>query len=175
METIVIYKSKTGFTKKYAEWIANELLADIFEASKVNINMLGKYDKIVYGGSLYASGILGVKLITKNIDKLRGKKIAVFATGVSPAKESAISDVRNSNFTSDQEKYIKFFYLRGGFDYSKLNFFDKFLMNLLKWKIEKKKKEDLTDDEIGMLTVFNKPTDFTRENYIEELVDYIRN
>ncbi len=25
MKTIVVYKSKTGFTKKYAEWISEEL------------------------------------------------------------------------------------------------------------------------------------------------------
>jgi len=40
MKTIVIYMSKTGFVKKYAEWIAAELSADIFEAAKVTGDML---------------------------------------------------------------------------------------------------------------------------------------
>jgi len=31
MNLIVVVSSKTGFTKKYAEWIANELNADLFE------------------------------------------------------------------------------------------------------------------------------------------------
>ena len=57
MKTIVIYKSKTGFVRKYAEWIAEDLLADIFEVSKVNINMLAKYDTVIFGGSLHAVGI----------------------------------------------------------------------------------------------------------------------
>ena len=35
MKTVVIYKSRTGFTKKYAEWISEELSADIFDVSKV--------------------------------------------------------------------------------------------------------------------------------------------
>ena len=109
MKTVVIYKSKTGFTKKYAEWIAEKLSADIFNAAKVNINMLNKYDAIIYGGSLYAVGIIGVNLITKNINKLKDKKIVVFATGASPLRDEVVSEVINKNFTTEQQKYIKFF------------------------------------------------------------------
>ena len=173
MRTVVIYKSKTGFTKKYAQWIAEELSADIFDISKVTINMVTAYDIIIYGGSLYAVGINGVGLITKNIDKLKDKKIVVFATGASPQRDSVISEVKGKNFTLDQQKYIKFFYLRGGFNYSKLNTFDKFLMTLLKWKIKNKKKEELTTDEIGMLAVYDKPVDFTRKKNIDEIITYV--
>ena len=35
MEIIVTYNSKTGFTKKYAQWIAEELNCPIFEATKI--------------------------------------------------------------------------------------------------------------------------------------------
>ena len=103
------------------------------------INMLTNYDTVIYGGSLYAVGINGVKFITKNLDKLKDKKVIVFATGASPSREEAVSEVKNKNFTSEQQKYIQFFYLRGGFDYSKLKPFDKVLMTLLKWKTEKEK------------------------------------
>jgi flavodoxin len=57
MKTLVVYKSKTGYTKKYAEWIAEELSADILEVSKVNINILASYDTVIFGGSLHAVGI----------------------------------------------------------------------------------------------------------------------
>ena len=67
MRTVVIYKSKTGFTKKYAKWISEELSSDIFDISKVTANMLTAYDTVIYGGGLYAMGISGVKLITKNL------------------------------------------------------------------------------------------------------------
>ena len=89
MKTIVIYKSKTGFTRKYAELITEELSADIFDVSKVNDSMLSAYDTIIYGGSLYASGITGVKYIKQNLHKLKDKKVIVFATGASlPAKKN---------------------------------------------------------------------------------------
>lgn len=175
MKTLVIYKSKTGFVKKYAEWLAEDLSAEIFEASKVNINMLTEYDAVIYGGGLYAVGINGVKFITRNLDKLIGKKVVVFASGASPSSEKVIKEVITRNFNSDQQKHIKFFYLRGGFDYNKLPPFDKILMTLLKWniKIKKKQKKELTSDEIGMLEVLDKPADFTRKSNIEEIITYV--
>jgi len=175
MKTIVVYKSKTGFVRNYAQWIAEELSADIFEVSKVNINMLTTYDTVVYGGSLHAVGINGVKFITKNIDKLKDKKLVVFASGASPSNEDVIEAVVNNNFTLDQQKHIEFFYLRGGFNYNKLPPFDKALMTLLSWKIKIKKmqKKELIPDEIGMLDFLDKPVDFTKRKNIEEIVTYI--
>ncbi len=175
MSTIVVYKSKTGFVRNYAEWIAEELSADILEVSKVNINLLTKYDTLVYGGSLHAVGINGVKFITKNFDKLKDKKLVIFASEASPSSEKVIKVVVSNNFTSDQQKCIKFFYLRGGFNYNKLSSFDKLLMTLLNWKIKikKKQKKHLTPDEIGMLAAFDKPADFTRKKNIDEIVIYV--
>ncbi len=37
MKTIVIYKSATGFTKKYAQWIAEALSADLFAVADVTV------------------------------------------------------------------------------------------------------------------------------------------
>ena len=46
-------------------------------------------------------------------------------------------------------------------------------MTLLKWKIRSKKKEELTTDEIGMLAVYDKSVDFTREENIVEILSYV--
>jgi len=175
MKSVVIYKSKTGFTKKYAEWISEALSADLFEGSKVTANMLAAYETVIYGGGLYAVGISGVKLITKNLDKLQDKKVVVFATGASPFREEAFNEVRNTNFTSTEQKHIQFFYLRGGFDYNKLKPIYKVFMTLLKWKIKWKiiRKKELTHDERGMLETYDKPADFTRKNKIDKLITYV--
>lgn len=170
MKAVVIYKSQTGFTKKYAEWIAEELAADIFHVSEANIDMLQNYDTIIYGGGLYASGINGVKFITENSSSLKGKKVIVFATGASVGRSEEIEGVKNKNFTADQQEYIKFFYLRGGFNYNKLSSLNKILMTILKWKL--KMKKDLTADERGMLAAYDHPMDFVKKKNIQELVAY---
>lgn len=171
LKTIVVYKSKTGFVKKYAQWIGEELSADVVEASRVTIDKLMGYDTIICGGGLYVGGINGVALITRNTDKLIDKKLVVFASGACPGREEEIREVRDKNFTQEQLKHIKFFYLRGGFDYNKLNLIDKILMTLLKLKIKSKKK--LAPDEKGMLAAYENAVDFTRKKYIEELVFYV--
>ena len=35
MKTLVIYTSQTGFTKRYAEWISEEINADIYDLKDV--------------------------------------------------------------------------------------------------------------------------------------------
>lgn len=172
MKTIVIYKSKAGYVKKYAQWIAEELSADILEASKVEAKMLCAYDTVIYGGGLYAVGINGIKLIKQNIDSLKGKKVVVFATGSSPWREGVIDEVRNKNFTEEQQKVIRLFYMRGGFDYSKLRPADKILMLMMKRIL--KKKKDKTSDEEGLLASYDHPVDFTDKKNIAELISYVK-
>ncbi len=172
MKTVVVYKSMSGFTKKYAEWIAQELRADLLEAKKIDIDKLLKYEIIIYGGSLHAGGISGVNIIKNNLNKLRDKNIIIFATGASPPRESTICEVMDSNFSLEEQKQIQFYYFRGGFDFNKLNFTNKILMTLFKWRIQLKR--DKTSDEKGMLAAYSKPMDFTKKENIKGLLEYVR-
>jgi flavodoxin len=86
MKTLVIYKSKTGFVRKYAEWIAEELRADLFPADRIHKSLYRSYDAVIYGGGLYAGGISGIGHIKNNLADLEGKKVIVFASGASPLK-----------------------------------------------------------------------------------------
>jgi menaquinone-dependent protoporphyrinogen IX oxidase len=173
MKIVVIYKSMSGFTKKYAEWISEELQADLISHDKIaDASILLKYDVIIFGGFLCAAGINGVSIIKNNFDKLKDKKIIVYATGASPFKEEIIPEVLNKNFTPDEQKMVKFYYFRGGFDYNKLNWVNKLLMTLMKWKIQGTKNP--TPDEKGMLAAFNNPVDFTKKERINELLEHVR-
>jgi menaquinone-dependent protoporphyrinogen IX oxidase len=167
--TIVIYRTTSGFTKKYAEWIADECKADLFDAKKISPDKITQYEVVIFGGSLHAVGISGLKLIKNNLSRLGGKKVIVFAVGASPPRENVLKEVRERNF-SPEMNHIQFFYLRGGFDYGKLDRINKFLMILLKVRLAFKKTK--TPDEIGMLAAYSKPIDCTRKDNIEALVTY---
>lgn len=176
MKILVVYWSKTGFVKKYAKWLAEELEADLIAGKKINSNKLKDYDKLIFGGSLYAVGIRGANFIKANIEQLKTKKTAVFATGASPATEEVIEEVKNKNFTEEEQRYFKFFYLRGGFDYSKLGFKDKVLMGIMKWKLNSKKKKGkkLSEEEKGLLAAYKDPVDFTNKDNLKELIAFIK-
>ncbi len=175
---IVVYNSKAGFTKKYAEWIANELNCKISENKKLTLEDIKEYDTIICGGGLYAGGISGANLIKKNYEALKDKNLIVFATGATPSRKDDIDKVWEQNFSIEQREHIKCFYMRGGFDYSKLNRGNKILMSLMKKKLEKDAKEKGTsveEDVTGMLMAFDKPADFTDQKNIEELIECVRN
>lgn len=110
----IIYKSKYGSTKKYAEWIAQETKADLFDSSKIDIEKLMDYDTIVYGGGLYANGIAGISTITKNYEKLKGKRILVFTVGIASTDDKeAFLPIIEKNFSKEMRENIGFFSFSG--------------------------------------------------------------
>ena len=123
MNTIVIYKSKYGSTKAYADWIGEELGARVAEASEVKADELLAYDTIIYGGGLYAEVIAGVTLITKNIDKLKDKKLIVYTTGLTPSDCRDYYDrlVVEKNFKNGSFEYVKMFNYPGKMIVSELS------------------------------------------------------
>ncbi|MDD5944545.1 MAG: flavodoxin domain-containing protein, partial [Clostridia bacterium] len=80
--TAVIYGSKYGSTKQYAEWIAEELEADVFDVKGSSIDVIEKYDTVIFGGGLYAGGITGLDFIAKNIDRLKNSRLIIFTCGI---------------------------------------------------------------------------------------------
>jgi menaquinone-dependent protoporphyrinogen IX oxidase len=161
----------SGFTKKYSQWIAEELKADLFETREIEAQKLCKYDVIIFGGSLHAVGINGIKLIKENLSLLADKKIIVFAVGASAPKEGIVDEIRKRNFDVEQ-KNLQLYYLRGGFNFSKLDFSNKVLMALFRVRVSMKRKK--TPDEKGMLDSYSKPIDCTRKENIKEIIAYVQ-
>lgn len=178
MKAIVVYKSKTGFARKYAEWISEETGADIFDASEdeITVENLKAYDAVIYGGGVYAAGINGINGFLRHLPVLNGKKVAVFAVGVSPPGDRVTAKLLDTNFNAQQQETLRFFYFRGGFNFHKLLFFDKVMMSLMKFSIQWKAKrgKDLTSEEKGMLKVLAEPADFTDREQARELVDFVK-
>jgi len=106
----VIYKSKYGTTKRYAQWIAQALDAPIFDASSIQPSQLSNYDTVIYGGGLYARGIDGVKLVTESFDKT----LVLFTVGLADPKITDYTPILEKTFTPEQLSKIKVFHLRGG-------------------------------------------------------------
>ncbi len=171
MKIVVVYKSITGFTKRYAEWIAEELNTDILKREEINIDKLLEYDAIIYGGSLHAAGITGINIIKEKLVQLKDRNIIIFVTGASPSKAGLIDEITRKNFAEKEQKYVKLFYFRGGFDFNKLNFTNKIIMTLFKWKLQSKRNK--TPDEKGMLAAYKHPVDFTKKENAKELINYV--
>lgn len=73
MKTIVIYNSQTGFTKRYAQWIAEETGADCYELSEAKKKNMDEYEAIIYGGWACAGSISKLSWFKSNIERWSGK------------------------------------------------------------------------------------------------------
>ena len=167
----VVYRSKSGYTEKYAKWIADAVNGDLLKSESVKANDLLVYDVIVYGGGLYAVGINGKKLFTDNEELFKGKKLILFGVSASPCRPEIYEEVKNKNLTEEQQKVIEFHLLRGGFDKRKLNPVDWMLMQIM--KLHLKRKKELTLDERGLLNAYETPVDFTKEKNVEPIIQSI--
>ena len=174
MKTMVVYKSKYGSTKQYAEWIAEAIGCEAKDAKGVKIEELEACDAIVYGGGLYAEVIAGVNLITKHFDKLQDKKIAVFTTGITPMEYREYYDkmVLEKNFTSEMAKKIRIFNYPGKMILKELSLPHRAALISLK-KIMSG-KENPTEMEQLLVKLCDADGDFSDKSLITELVEYIK-
>lgn len=170
-KTLVVFKSKTGFTEKYARWIADELHCEAVSADKFNALKLAQYDVVIFGGGIHAGRINGIKLIKNNLLLLAGKKVIIFATGATAPIPEENERFRKDNVPGDMD--IAFFYFQSGMNYAKMNGSDKLLMGVLKAALKVKKNK--SDVEKGAMDAIQNSYDYSSRDQIEPLVNYAKN
>lgn len=166
MKKIVVYRSKYGYTKKYAEWLAESLCCDIKE--NASFADIADYGAVICGGGIYAGRINGAKLITKNMSRLSGKKLVLFAVGSSVGRPEELEAFWEKALEENIRENVPHFYLRGGFDYGRLGNIDRLMMNMLKKMLLG--KDTLTEDDKGLLSAYETPVDFTERKNLDEII-----
>lgn len=79
MNALVVYTSKYGSTKQYAEWIAEELGCEAKPAAAVSAADLAAADKVICGGYLHMGKIIGAEFLTNHWDVLQQKSVLFFS------------------------------------------------------------------------------------------------
>lgn len=172
MKTIIIYKSKTGFTKKYAEIVADKVNATVADVKTISEKSLSDYDVIVYGSGVHAGMIGGLSKAKELFWNSKAKQFVVFATGATPnAANDTIEEIWKNNFSADELTNIPHFYMQSGLCYEKMPFFDKTLMKTLS-KIMKKKKNK-NENEKGFAKAIQSSYDISSEEYAQPLINYL--
>lgn len=159
MKKVVIYQSGTGFTAKYAGWIAEQLGCEAKEYKSMSSKELTDYDLIIYGGWILGGMVFGYD----KIKKLNLKNVIVFGVGMTVPSEELAEKIAEQN----QIPRERFYYYEGGYAPQKVGFMKRMLMNMIKKSLEKKKNK--TADEMHTLETF-KGADNTNKEAIEDLV-----
>lgn len=169
---IIIYKSSTGFTKKYAEMIGSEINCTLADYRSVTTEMLSEYNIVVFGSRAHAGMIDGYKKIKKMFQESNACRFILFVTGATPNNAAdVIKEFWEHNLTSDELSEIPHFYMQSGLCYEKMSFFDKLMMKAAAHMIKKKKDKDASDE--AFLQAITTSYDCSSKAYIEPLVSLL--
>lgn len=177
MSSIIIYRSKSGYTKRYMEMLSKFVDAKLVDQSHMGSIDISRFERIIYAAGVYAGKISGLKKFVSKLNREALEKLAIVAVGASPTTEVTIEKLIKDNLIS--ESIIKrgaFFYLQGGFDPDKLNFALRAMLGSVAKKLSKKQKEapdTMTQEDIDFLNFFQTANDQTSEEQLAPLIDYL--
>jgi len=178
LNAVVIYESKHGATRQYAQWIAEDLQCRFVERKTVDINDVKTADVVVYGGAIYAGGVSGVSFLRKNFQVLKSKHLVVFTCGLSnPADSQNTDHIRErlaNTLTTPVMGQTKIFHLRGAIDYRRLNMVQKVMMAMVVRPVKKKDPASRTAEEQQMLDTYGNAVSFMDRASVAPLVEYVR-
>jgi len=172
MESILlVYKSKTGFTKKYVDWITKTITCQTIPFDQINNVDMNDYEVIIYGAGIKAGHIQGLKEFKKKALDLVSKRIVVFATGGAPSDEEIVSKIKMNNFSADEINSIKFFYFQSGLNYEKMGLSGKAMMSIYKKILELKNNKSAVED--GTSKAISNSYDHSSSEYITPMIEYV--
>lgn len=166
MENLIVYKSDTGFTKKYVDSLERRLPeSEVVDIKKFKVKMTKDVDFIFFGGPLRNSKILGLDKFLKHYEKFKDKNIFIFCTGIEPITDEKKDIVITSNGLNYY--HVRLYLLPGGMDYSKMS---KIMQKMMKIGLEAAaKKQNLTLDQISAR--LTTPMDLTDVSKLDKMLD----
>jgi len=171
MKIIIICNSKTGFTKRYADWIAEELSCNVVPYNDLPKTIINADDIVIFGSRIHAGKVEHLKKIKSRF--LNNHDLIVFATGGTPASETdAIDRIWTNNFTDTERNLIPHFYFQSGMNYEKMGFIDKTVMKTVATLLSRNK--DKNDFETGFEQAIQNSYDVSSREYIMPLVKFVK-
>lgn len=175
MKSIIIYRSKTGFTQQYAQWLAASLSCKAVPYEKRTSVNLEEYDMLIFGGSFCAGTIGGLTWFKKETRNLKRASKVVLAVGAMPADAPEVSEALTANFSEAEQKEIRAFYLPGGLAYEKMGLKDKLMMKLFSKMMKRQaKKEGAGPEQKQMAETIARSYDSSDKAFLDPVISYVK-
>ena len=170
---MIVYKSVTGFTKEYAEMIAQEIDCLVIDLKNVTAQMMSNVDIVIFGSRMHAGMVDGLKKAKQLFAQSKAPQLIVFVTGAMPNEEkNTIDEMWKNNFSSEELQGIPHFYAQSGLRYEKMPFSDKMMMKVFCMMMKKKKNKNEREQQfVDMIT---KSYDISSKSYIMPLIAFLK-
>lgn len=114
MRAVIIYKTKYGATKQYAEWLGESLSLPVIPVNEVLKGELREYDCILLGTSIYFGKFKLKGWLRCNTKMLINKKIFLFIVNATdPGEIEKRNNFIEHNVPLKLKPYCKFYFLPG--------------------------------------------------------------
>ena len=172
--TVIIYGSQYGTTKRYAEYLSE--MTGIEAVAFKEAKDIDKYDRVIFMGALYAGSVLGLK---NTVSKMSPKqKLVIVTVGlVDPNDPENIDYIRHSikeRIPADLYDETRILHLQGAIDYSHLSLKHRMMMAVIHSKLSKMPEEKLNTEAKTILATYGKKEDFVDFKSLEKLGSVIK-
>ena len=172
MKTLVVYKSHTGFTQRYAQYIGGQLHAEVLPFSGVNSRTMSLYDRVIYGGGFYAGSLNGLKKARAMFRDSSAKEFIVFAVGAMPPDSPLLENTWKRNLTEEELKAVPHYYMVGGLDYDHMKTAHKMMMKVAIGRVKAARQRDESTE--TFLRICSQSFDGFRPSYAEPMLQYLK-
>lgn len=169
----IVYISKCGHTKQYAEWLKDELNCDLYVGDKIDFSRLLSYKLIVFASGVYNDKIQIMDIIKKNISAINVQRTAVMvSTWYANDSLTAKNMLIDGNYPDAFKNRVPLYVLNSGIDKKKISAVDN--VKLLAAQLSIEKHEDRSSDDINSLAIIKGYSDQTSKENLDFVVAGIK-
>lgn len=172
-QVLVVYKSVTGFTKQYAQWIAEALHCETMDLKEASSTAMSNYQTIIFGGRFHAGFVDGLKKAKALFGESAARRLVIFGTGATLGTQiDMINEAWKNNLTPEELNEIPHFYMESGLRQEKMPLGDKLMLKVFAAMVKGKKEK--TEYEKAMAQALGESYDHSSREFIKPLVECVR-
>lgn len=170
----VVYATKYGHTKQYADWMKEEAGADIFAVASFTSTKALEYKAVVFAGGVYGDKILIMDWLKKNLGQVNVNKIIIAAVSwYCNDSEEAKARLIAENYPEQFKNVVPLVVINSGIDKKKTSVMDK--AQLLAAQTSINKHDVRTADDINALAIIKGYSDSTSKDNLKSLIAAVQN
>lgn len=133
MNTIIIYASKYGSTRQYAEWLGHETGYDAINIKDIDPKTISGYERIIVGSSVHMGRLDISSWLKKHWNLMADKSVILFSVnGTPPDQREELQKILDFSLPTHILDRVNYFPLQGRLIYAELNFWHKLLVKMMK-------------------------------------------
>lgn len=165
----IVYSSKCGHTKQYADWLKEEIDADVINVTSFAANRMVSYRLVIFACGVYGDKLSIMDFVKKNISAVPMQKTMVMAVSwytndSEEARQKLIADNYPDQFKHNN---VPMYVINSGIDKKQISPADKVKLVAAKAMIDK--KDGRSSDDINALAIIKGYADQTSKDNLASI------